>query len=301
MYCEQEHNEHNIINYGKLIPNDNKINNELKQLEEAKNKLQNDIDDIILKLNRIKNNIEIYYNINKNIINNFNKEKINYEILYNINYIYNIDIIENINDIINDDDIQNKFNKLIDIYNKMNSYNSISISYSINKGNDEINIFGKEFVKNNINNCTMIIDNKKYKISEKFNVQNYNKDKIIVKLKGINKITNMSHMFCGCKSLSSLPDISKWDTSNVNNMSYMFYWCSSLSSLPDISKWNTSNVNNMSYMFSCCSSLSSLPDISKWDTSYLENKAFMFAGCSKLVNKPIIEIKKKGFFANLFG
>ena len=54
-------------------------------------------------------------------------------------------------------------------------------------------------------------------------------------------------------------------------------------------------------MFSCCSSLSSLPDISKWDISHLENKEDMFEGCSKLVNKPIIEIKKKGFFANLFG
>ena len=35
----------------------------------------------------------------------------------------------------------------------------------------------------------------------------------------------------------------------------------SLKSLPDISKWNTSNVINMSYMFSGCTSLNSLPDI----------------------------------------
>ena len=29
----------------------------------------------------------------------------------------------------------------------------------------------------------------------------------------------------------------------------MFYECNSLSSLPDISKWNTSNANNMIDMF----------------------------------------------------
>ena len=133
MYCEQEHNEHNIINYGKLIPDDNKINKELKQLEEAKNKLQNDIDDIILKLNRIKNNIEIYYNINKNIINNFNKEKINYEILYNIDYINNTEIINNINNIVNDNNIKNKFNKLINIYNKIESHKAITIFYTNKK------------------------------------------------------------------------------------------------------------------------------------------------------------------------
>ena len=55
----------------------------------------------------------------------------------------------------------------------------------------------------------------------------------------------MSYMFEGCSKLSSLPDISKWNTKNVTNMSYMFYDCLSLSSLPDISKWNTNNVTNI--------------------------------------------------------
>ena len=36
-------------------------------------------------------------------------------------------------------------------------------------------------------------------------------------------------MFNECKSLSSLPDISKWNTNNFNNMSYMFNECKSLS------------------------------------------------------------------------
>ena len=46
-------------------------------------------------------------------------------------------------------------------------------------------------------------------------------------------------------------------------MNNMFYHCFSLSSLPDISNWNTNNVNKMSYIFEECSSLLSLPDISK--------------------------------------
>jgi surface protein len=52
----------------------------------------------------------------------------------------------------------------------------------------------------------------------------------------------MKKMFFNCSSLISLPDISKWNTTNVINMKKMFYNCSSLISLPDISKWNTSNV-----------------------------------------------------------
>ena len=65
-----------------------------------------------------------------------------------------------------------------------------------------------------------------------------------------------------------------------------------LSLLPDISKWNTSNVNNMSGMFFGCKSLSSLPDISKWNTSKLEENDDMFKGCDKILKKPIIKSKK---------
>ena len=32
-------------------------------------------------------------------------------------------------------------------------------------------------------------------------------------------------MFNHCESLSSLPDISKWDTKNVINMAFMFDYC----------------------------------------------------------------------------
>ena len=55
-------------------------------------------------------------------------------------------------------------------------------------------------------------------------------------------------MFHGCSSLSSLPDISKWNTNNVIDVSCMFYKCLSLSSLPDISKWSI----NMYEMFKEC-------------------------------------------------
>ena len=60
-------------------------------------------------------------------------------------------------------------------------------------------------------------------------------------------------MFNECRSLSSIPDISKWNTNNVININYMFTECLSLSSIPDISKWNINNVINMSNMFYKCS------------------------------------------------
>ena len=113
----------------------------------------------------------------------------------------------------------------------------INIIYDIKERN-EITIFGKEFVKNNKNICKMIIENKEYEITERYNIKSKKINKLKIKLEGINNVNNISHMFSGCSSLSSLPDISKWNTNNVINMHSLFYECSSLISLPDISKWN---------------------------------------------------------------
>jgi len=98
----------------------------------------------------------------------------------------------------------------------------INIIYDFN-GNNNINIFGSNFVENNKNTCKMIIDNKEYELAQNYNVKSNNNNKLKIKLKGINHITNMSYMFYRCSSLSSLPDISNWNTNKVKNMSDMFY------------------------------------------------------------------------------
>ena len=64
------------------------------------NKFKNNLEEIITKLKKLQNDLDIYYNINNNIIYNFeiNKNR-NYNLLVNLNYIYN--------------DIDNEINKLI--------------------------------------------------------------------------------------------------------------------------------------------------------------------------------------------
>ena len=96
-------------------------------------------------------------------------------------------------------------------------------------------------------------------LKEYINIKDNKKEKIEIKLKGINNITNMSCLFHKCNSLSSLTDISKWNTSNVTNMICMFNGCKLLSSLPDISKWNTSNVTDMRWMFDGCNESLKIP------------------------------------------
>ena len=68
IYCSNEHNNHEVNLY-KIENKDNKI----KELEELRSKIDNlneDIKEIINKLNIVMKNIEIYSNICKNYINN---------------------------------------------------------------------------------------------------------------------------------------------------------------------------------------------------------------------------------------
>ena len=72
----------------------------------------------------------------------------------------------------------------------------------------KIKLFDQDFIKNNKDKCKYIYENKEYELEAYFNLSNYNKDKIVIKLKGINNVIDMSYIFNCCYSLSSLPDIS---------------------------------------------------------------------------------------------
>ena len=114
-------------------------------------------------------------------------------------------------------------------------------------------------------NCSEIKNNTKMEEKCNNSTINYIRDNIIIYQH--NYYSNMSYMFNNCYLLSSLPDISKWNTNNVNDMSKMFSNCRSLSSLPDISKWNTKNVIDMSGMFANCILLLYIPNLQ--NNSYL--------------------------------
>ena len=166
LFCEKEHkdNEHKIINYVELLPNMNKVNDNIKEIKNKIDKFNNIIDDIIKKLKKVKENIEYYYNINIDIINSLNKNHMNYEILYNYNKIKDIEIINDINKIINNNE---NINNILNIYKKMiNKYNDkIIINYKIQ---DKIKLFGYDFIINNKDNCKMIIEDKEYELKPYF-------------------------------------------------------------------------------------------------------------------------------------
>ena len=312
--CEP-HKSHNKITYSVVLPNKEELFEKKKELKDKIYLINNDIKVLINILNSVMNNINIYYKINEDIIDNYNNnENLNYETIYYLNQFKADDsILNELNKIIECNNIKDKFNNIFNIYTKMN-IDEINIIYKVT--NKEVKLFNESFIKKNKNNCKLIINEKEQELKEKYNFGLFSskKDTLKVILKGITNIINAADMFDNCKSLLSLPDIDKWDTSNitnmawmfsncsllslpniskwnisnVTNMNHMFYGCSLLESLPDISEWNTSNVKDMSHLFRNCKKLSSLPDISKWNTSNVTNISYMFYGCSALSSLPEI-------------
>ena len=291
--CVNEHRNHRLVSYEDKLINIKKLRKKMNNLKNSIGIFKKNLEDMIKKMKNIMENMDIFYNINNNILYNYEiNKKRNYNLLSILNHI-NYSIENEINNIKNKYNYGYNVNEMLYLYNEMNSKNiEIEMNYVPKKENKEkVRIFGNRFISKNMHKCKIIFKSKEFDLKEYFNDidHNYNNKTLFnFKLKGINNITDMSHMFNGCNSLNYLPDLSSWNTSNIYDMSFMFSSCHSLLSLPDISKWNTSNVNSMRQMFYECNLLKSLPDISKWNTSNVNDMSSMFEGCIKLLSLPDI-------------
>jgi len=162
----------------------------------------------------------------------------------------------------------------------------LKLKYFTHNNNASIRLFGENFIKNNINKCSVIINNELKKIEdcEFYKLKEPNKELNIILLKE-DDIIDISYMFNDCEELKSISDDSKWNTSNVINMSYMFCNCKSLSCLPKFMyDCDTSKVTDMSNMFNGCAKLNGINDISDWNTSKVVSMCKMFYGCISLEN-----------------
>ena len=122
-----------------------------------------------------------------------------------------------------------KENENKDIFNTISNTKSniFRMQYKIDDVK-KLQIFGEDFVKNNQNNCKIIINGKYLELCKYIDKQYMEDDILEIELKEIKTITNMSYMFEGCESLLFLSEQYIWDTFKVTNMSYMFCGCKSL-------------------------------------------------------------------------
>ena len=201
LLCENDHLDHNIISYGRIMPNIKVLNNELKEQKKKADLFIKDIEDIIKKLSNLINYIEIYYKIYEDIIHNFNIRDRNYLVLQNITDMknFNNDFYKSTDKIFNEKNIVKKFSFLIEMHNKM--------------------VFKDNFSENKID----LINEKETKIKEnaditKENIPNFSK---LEKKEEINKIDyykdiNNNNFIGNKESITSNDSSNKIEKTNDN-------------------------------------------------------------------------------------
>ena len=296
--CKKEHFNHNSIYLEDIIQDQEELINKLKEIKEYINEFQNNINKIIDILNEIKENIDNYYKIANDLIFNFNIKNRNYEILFNLKEIFNNNIKTDIIKINSQYSIINKFQGLINIYNKK-QLNEIKLTLYIKQEEINKNVYfldntdgiykirGKkiehhhDFLQElNESNVELFINNKKNKYSKYFKPEKEGYYEIKLKFNEV-KIKDCSFMFFNCYNLVNI-DLSFFDTSETINMYRMFNNCSNLVYI-DLSALNTQNVTNMGLMFNGCSILQKI-NLSKFNTTNVDNMDAMFGNCYNLEN-----------------
>ena len=247
--------------------------------------------------------MDIYYKINNEIINRYEKNR-NYNLLININNI-NESIDNEINNIINRYNYGRNLNELIDIYMKMNmsdENNIKEIKYKPEEKNNE----KEKIINRNNNNMKINEENKKKAIEYKpkennnakltiFNIDinnnmKINKDEIEIKYKP-KKNNNYKVRIFGegfiennrnkCKIIYKNGEYDLTDyLSNIDR-----YYNNQDEFTLKLN--NIKNIKSAYSMFFNCASLFSL-DISEWDTSNIEDMSYMFYGCESLFSLPDI-------------
>ena len=111
---------------------------------------------------------------------------------------------------------------------------------------------------------------------------NCDKYRNVVRIVINQNINNCYGMFQNCYEIVEM-DLSHFDASHVTDMSYMFYGCISLTSI-NFKGFDTSSVTSfMHYMFSNCNKLYSL-DLSGFNTVKVECMENMFENCYSLTS-----------------
>ena len=163
-----------MILYGEILPDKKNLLEKLREFKKIKNIFNNFIDRTIDKLNNVKENIEILYQIYYDMINKYEDKYRNYEIFMSLESIKKNSIIKKIRSINEISTENKKIGEILKIYEKMNFEDEITIIYNINN-EEKIKIFDKTFVENNKNLCKMIFENKEFELTEEFPVKDRTK------------------------------------------------------------------------------------------------------------------------------
>lgn len=125
--CNTEHDkDHKIISFEEIMPNIENVEKNLKELKKVIDTFNAQISEMLKMLNQVKNNMNIYYTINDNLLKNYDNKNRNYKVLVNLNIINNDLLAKDLNDIISEKDLCKKFSKINEIYEKLKKNEAVN-------------------------------------------------------------------------------------------------------------------------------------------------------------------------------
>ena len=214
-----------------------KIEDKFKDIcEKFSIKIQIDINKLIFIYRGEILNLEFTF---KEIVNQLDEQN-----LKMIVSVYNSDSTT-INEIKN---LRSKNNEIKKDFDKLKYKNEINLIYQTeNKCKQQI--FGQDFVENNVNKIELIINGIKNKLTDVFELENGKNNITLIIEKNL---TKLEYMFYGCKSLYNIDELKYLDVSRCHYFSYMFDGCSQLSDIKPLEKWDVSKSFTFNHMFVNC-------------------------------------------------
>ena len=296
VFCKNQHKEHNIINFDNMIQEQKQNKQQIEKIQ----KVTELVDNIIDSLQKFKENLGVYLQINKKLNENFSKMNLNYENLKTMKNLMEMSFLnKDIEEILNIKDISKTFQKIFSIYIMMND-NSSNVINIYNKDNEndkksteEINEITLKIMveENELNKNIYFLDNTqesdwsyigyyedgKYIKHNHDNLNEMNETNITLIID--EKTIPFQKFFKPTKT--GLFFIKLLFKIKLSNCAYMFCKCKNIIDI-DFSKFKTENVTNMQYMFCSCSKLKSL-DLKSFNTQNVTNMKSMFNECSSLI------------------
>ena len=111
--CQKYHQEQNIISFGNIFPEKDELLVKLEETKKVIDVFKKDIKEIIKKLNTVKENIEILYDIYYKMITKFDSRKRNYETFMSINSFNTNMVFQAVQQINQTNSINNIFNNKV--------------------------------------------------------------------------------------------------------------------------------------------------------------------------------------------
>ena len=152
--------------------------------------------------------------------------------------------------------------------------NEINIKY-MTDGEGVQKIFRETFVKNNINNISLIINGKKSPLIAQYYLKK-GENNVTICIK--NTLTNLSEMFYFCETLYNIDELKYLNTKYVTDFSRMFGY-TKISNIQALENLDTSKSETFHSMFYRCESLTNIKSLKNWNVSKCKDFGEMFYYC----------------------